>query len=67
MTNVIHIDFRRSEPRFAVMCLCLTCMHRWVGSVLVGTNLFKLECPHCGAFDSFASFMPSEYFDLLGD
>lgn len=48
---------------FNVIIMCLPCSHRWVGMVECQTSLFRLECPDCGAQDSFASFIPDEYLE----
>jgi hypothetical protein len=46
---------------YAVAAMCLICNRRWLGKVTPTTSLFKLECPDCGAQDSFASMLPDEY------
>lgn len=55
------IDIYKNLPHFNVLAMCLPCGHRWIGTVIAKTSLFKLECPSCGAFDSFASFIPPDY------
>ena len=66
MSNIIELDNLRHH--FNVMALCLSqssnqevCHNKWIATVVSGTSLFKLECPKCGAFNSFASFLPDEY------
>lgn len=68
------IDILKNQPHFNVLALCLEvercivtggtykmCGHRWIGTVVSKTSLFKLECPKCGAQNSFASFIPHDY------
>lgn len=50
-----------------VLVLCVVCRYKWVGNVLTRTSLFKLECPRCGEFNSFASFIPPEYLAAIED
>jgi hypothetical protein len=54
--DVINLDDRR--PYISWFALCLECKHRWIASVLIKTSIFKLECPECGAQNSFASVIP---------
>lgn len=68
MTNLRHIkeaaDKRRDkEQHFNVLAICLPCSHRWIGVVHFETPLFKLECPSCGAQESFASIVPKEFLE----
>lgn len=57
------VDITKNLPHFVVMAMCLPCKKRWIGTVVARTSLFSLECPACGAQESFASFMPVEYTD----
>ena len=66
MDNVIDIRDRQGAW-FNVMALCLGCKHKWIGTVECRTSLFKLECPKCGAFDSFASFIPDQWIDSVAE
>lgn len=63
MSEVTSLDDKR--PHYAVMAMCLqaSCQHRWFATVLARTSLFKLECPKCGAQNSFASFLPQDYLE----
>lgn len=63
--KIIDLDERRGAFLYTVMVLCLTCDHRWIGGVPIETSLFKLECPQCGAQNSFASFVPEDYQEHL--
>jgi hypothetical protein len=63
-------DIFKNKPHFNVMAICMApstckheslCLHRWIGTVMANTSLFKLECPKCGAQNSFASFLPLDY------
>ena len=77
MSKIINLDDYRKDNLFAVLALCLEasenesmdylepCFHRWVAGVPKKTSLFKLECPSCGAQNSFASILPSEYLDVF--
>lgn len=55
------------EPRWKpvktgpVASAFLPCHKRWFAIVEPGTTLLKLECPECGAQNSFASVMPTDY------
>lgn len=59
------IDICKNLPHFNIMALCLSCSHRWIGLVVARTSLFQLECPRCGAQNSFATFIPDEYLEEL--
>jgi hypothetical protein len=59
MTEII--DINKNKPHYAVAALCLSCVTRWIGTVISGTSIFKLQCPHCGECDSFATFYPENY------
>ena len=70
MSYVIKPDNLR--PHFNVMALCISrssnqevCLNKWVATVISGTCLFKLECPKCGAFNSFVSFLVG--IEVVGD
>ena len=68
MTNLRRIKEaeekrKDNEPHFNVWAMCLPCSHRWIGVVHFSTSLFKLECPSCGAQESFASIIPGEYLE----
>lgn len=66
MSNVIEMDPRANEPHFVLAVLCVPCSHRWIGVTHHTTSLFKLECPSCGAQESFASILPPEYLNQFG-
>lgn len=69
------IDIMKNKPHFNVLAMCVSeeyddvtfdtrvCGHRWIGTVVARTSLFKLECPKCGQQDSFASFIPGDYLE----
>lgn len=70
------IDINQNKPHFNVLAVCFApkwahdpseelCLHRWIGTVMAQTSLFKLECPVCGAQNSFASFIPHDYLELV--
>lgn len=59
------IEAYKDPAWFNVMALCLNCHYKWIGSVEAKTSLFTLECPGCGADNSFASFLPDDYLDQL--
>ena len=59
--SVTNLDDRR--PHCNVFALCLACWNRWIGTVVVRTSFFKLECPACKERESFASFIPDEYLE----
>jgi hypothetical protein len=63
--NVVDLDDHRQDLRYTVMAMCLACKHKWIGSALIETSLFYLECPQCSVQDSFATFIPQEYCDHL--
>lgn len=70
MSNVVDLNSRRppSEEMFwNVFALCLACGTKWIGTVPNNVSLFKLECPHCGNFNSFATFVPDDYVNSLKD
>ncbi len=62
------IDINENKPHINVKALCLEigfsnnfmqpgyvpCFKQWIGTCPEGTNLTKLECPKCGAQNSFA-------------
>lgn len=64
-------DINKNKPHFNAYAICLhlirdgysftPCFNKWIATFPEGTNLLKLECPKCGAQDSFASFIPTEY------
>lgn len=56
---------KHQGPYWNVNALCLECFHRWIGGVLAETSLFQLQCPRCGAFNSFASFIPDDYLHAV--
>lgn len=79
MSEIYDIeDYREGEFLFAALAMCMnveyddiefdtsTCGYRWVAGVPKDTSLFKLECPRCGAQNSFASVLPSEYLSEFG-
>lgn len=64
--NVIPMkDIGSDEPHFVVQALCVPCTHRWIGVAHHEANLFKLECPSCGAKESFTSILPHDYLDVV--
>lgn len=68
MQNLRHINEmlekrKDNEPHFNVWAMCLPCSHRWIGVVHFETSLFSLECPSCGAQESFASIIPRDYLE----
>ena len=66
MGDVINLDDHRKPPvTHTVFALCVKCMTRWCAHVEIGAALFRLECPTCGAHDSFPSFISSEYLEKL--
>jgi hypothetical protein len=66
MGDVINLDDHRKPPEtHTVFSLCCKCMARWAAHVEIGCALFKLECPNCGAHDSFPSFISAEYLEKL--
>ncbi len=70
------IDILKNKAHFNVLAMCVAerfdgishtvCGHRWIGTVVANTSLFKLECPKCGEYDSFASFIPVDYLEEFG-
>lgn len=75
MSNIHNIeDYREGEFLFAALAMCVeqvageVCFHRWIAGVPKDTSLFRLECPGCGAQNSFASILPSEYLgEFIGE
>ena len=65
--NVVDLDKVRDsrKPHFSVMALCLSCHHKWIGTVLPETSLFGLECPKCNTRHSFASLLTDDYVDAI--
>lgn len=72
MSNVE--DINKNKNHYSVLAMCVNqkfegkllvdlCGYRWIGTVVAGTSLFKLQCPRCGEQDSFASFLPDEYME----
>lgn len=59
MSDVIDINSKKAH--YPILAMCIACKHRWIGIVVAATSLFRLECPTCGAQDSFASFLPIDY------
>ena len=53
------------EPHFNVFAMCVVCAARWVATVHYKTPLLMLECPACGAQESFPSFIPDSYSSLF--
>ncbi len=50
-----------------VLALCLECSTRWFGTVFAEACLLCLQCPMCGEQNSFATFLPTNYFDTKMD
>lgn len=65
---VVSIDDMRNakKPKFVVLAMCILCLERWIATVYNETPLFKMECRHCGARESFASFIPEGYLESTG-
>jgi len=62
MSNVVDLSKHRMPvEKFVILALCISCRHRWIGTVESSTSLFKLQCPKCDEQNSFASFIPPEY------
>lgn len=53
------------EPHFNVFAMCVPCGARWVATVHYKTPLLMLECPACGAQESFPCFIPDSYSALF--
>lgn len=42
------------------LAMCIPCKYRWIASFdFETTNIIQLECPRCGAQDSFVSILPN--------
>ena len=57
-------------PYFVAAAFCLECAMRWIATLSAGTNMFRLECPHCHYQNSFISVLPDAFLDArteLGD
>ncbi len=69
MGDVIKFDRRTEPPKvgpwFNVLAVCFGCLNRWIGTVEAKVALHRLECPTCGAFDSFASILPHDYLEAF--
>lgn len=66
MSNIVDLDSRRPPEKYwVVIAMCMPCGARWVGTVPILQSLFTLECPSCGAKDSFASFIPKDYSEAM--
>ncbi len=54
--NKPHINVKALciEPNFTAYGSAFPCFNQWIGTCPEGTNLTKLECPKCGAQNSFA-------------
>ena len=63
MSDVINMDDYRVDMEEYYFCLamCVSCTHRWFASVTNEVSLFRLECPRCGAQNSFAIPLPEYY------
>lgn len=59
------INLFKNKKHFVILAMCLPCACRWIGQVIARTSLNRLECPSCGAQESFASFLPPEYTEEL--
>lgn len=62
MSNIV--DINKNKRHWVFSAMCRTCMYAWVAVVPKDTNIFKLECKHCGDFNSFASYIPSDFLGL---
>lgn len=56
------IDINENKPHIVAKALCLgdrgaefvPCFQQWIATCTENTNLTRLECPRCGAQNSFA-------------
>lgn len=51
--------------RYVVFVLCVVCRFKWTAAFTAEVSLFKMECPRCGEFNSFPSFVPEWYLEAL--
>lgn len=51
---------RNNEGEFCANCRCRQCLSEWTAIAPWNSDLDRLECPRCGAFDSEAEIVVTE-------